>query len=64
MLEIDLRAIAGLVESETWMRVPPEAIKAVVGPLRKCELEEFVVLSMDLVEPKCIALLVSYCCKF
>lgn len=43
------------------MTVVHEAARAVVRPLRECELESFVVIIRGVVEKKCVLLLVSYC---
>lgn len=40
----------------------PQAMKKVSGPLQKCELSVFLVKIWELVEWKCVSLLVSCCC--
>lgn len=48
-------------EEERRIRVHQKAVRVVVGPLQECELKGFLMRTRELVEWKCITLLVSYC---
>lgn len=53
---------ADSVRREERMRVVLEAMNAVVSPVQKRVLKEFLVKSKRLVEFRCLSLLTSYCC--